>query len=163
MPIGGVAGREDILQLSDPTRVRSKEDRTLIGGGTFSCHPLSMASGLAMIKTLNEQQESIYPELARKGKKLRVGIEDAFASQNILARCTGFQSLFMTHFPLEENLSIKNASDANGRTDDNRRENELKRLLIEAGVFVMHGGGAISTAHTDEDLKKTCQAMEEAA
>lgn len=163
MPVGGVAGRADILQLADPTRFQSKGDRTLIGGGTFSCHPLTMASGLAMLNSLNEQQESIYPELARKGDKLRAGIEKAFASQGVYACCTGFGSLFMTHFPLQENLTIKNAADANDRTDVRQREIELKQSLIESGVFVMHGGGAISTAHTEEDLEKTCQAMEEAA
>jgi glutamate-1-semialdehyde 2,1-aminomutase len=111
MGIGAVAGGKDILELADPTINRSKEERTVIGGGTFSCHPLTMASGLAMLRVLEKQQESIYPELARKGDKLREGIEDAFASQGVLARCTGFGSLFMTHFPFEEDLVIKNDAD----------------------------------------------------
>jgi glutamate-1-semialdehyde aminotransferase len=35
--------------------------------------------------------------------------------------------------------------------------------MLNHGVFVIHGGGAVSTAHTDKDIEQIIAAAEEVA
>jgi len=169
MPIGAVVGRADIMELCSPTANLPESRKTLIGGGTFSCAPLCMVAGTAILRYLEENAHEIYPSLDAAGVQSRAGIEKAFARYGIPAKCTGFGSLFMTHFPkvalsgcaLEREL--KNSHTLAVDCDLEKREKELKIRLLNKGVHVMHGGGAISAAHTPSDLKMFLEKMEEIA
>jgi glutamate-1-semialdehyde 2,1-aminomutase len=168
MPIGALAGRADIMELCSPTANVPESKKTLIGGGTFSCAPLTMVAGVAMLRYLEDHAREVYPYLEAAGAKTRAGIERAFARQGIAAKCTGFGSLFMTHFPrldVEDRSTwlVKDAHFLSVDCDLEKREKELKIRLLNKGVYVMHGGGAISTAHSSEDLKMFLEKMEEVA
>ncbi|MFQ5646919.1 MAG: aspartate aminotransferase family protein, partial [bacterium] len=168
MPLGAVCGRRDIMKLADPaTADRAEGKYTVTGGGTFSCHPLAMAAGIAMLEQLIAREAEIYPKLARAGDYLRQGIEEVFADHDIWMECTGFASLFMPHFPLGkrggEQRVVKSPADAAYKTDVHKREIILKEKLLQKGIYVMHGGGAVSDAHTKEDLDSLLQALESIA
>jgi len=163
MPIGAVVGREDIMELCSPTANLPESKKTLIGGGTFSCAPLCMVAGTAMLQYLEENAHVIYPSLDAAGTRTRAGIESAFARHGIAARCTGFGSLFMTHFPKVPVEELKDSHTLAVDCDLEKREKELKIRLLNKGVHVMHGGGAISMAHTPSDLKMFVEKMEEVA
>lgn len=161
LPIGAIAARADILERCSPTL--RKEDRVLIGGGTFSCLPLAMMAGTVLIKHLERNKDQIYPSLERKGDWTRKSIEKAFAAHGIDARCSGIGSLFMTHFPLRQDIELISPNQAYFHCDVQRREVELKIRLLDRGVFVMHGGGAISIAHSWDDLNIFIERMGEVA
>lgn len=163
MPIGAVVGRSDILELCSPTAQLPESKKTLIGGGTFSCAPLCMAAGLAMLQYLEENASWVYPQLQSAGDYVRTGIEKIFIRHGIPARCTGFGSLFMTHFPKVSLKEMKDSYTLNTACDVEKREKELRLRLLNKGVYVMHGGGAISTAHTREDLNTFLERIEEVA
>ncbi|MEE8205260.1 MAG: aminotransferase class III-fold pyridoxal phosphate-dependent enzyme [Dehalococcoidales bacterium] len=163
MPLGAFAGREQIMRCANPRLYPDKWQRAAVGGGTFSCSPLAMAAGLAMLQHLKEHQATIYPHLAEAGDWLRPEIERVFAENSIEAVCSGVGSLFMTHFPQQPGLKIRSPYDAHCLTDVDKREKELKGRLLARDVYVMHGGGAISTAHQPSDLEKLVSAMREVA
>ncbi len=163
MPVAAIAGKKRVMETADFHKHPNAWERVAIGGGTFSCSPLAMAAGFSMLTYLKENQAAIYPQLAKAGNWVRENIEKAFIDNGIEAVCSGIGSLFMTHFPLKAGLEIKNAHDTNCLTDVRKREKELKARLLAKGVYVMHGGGAVSTAHSNKDLEIFVDIMREAA
>ncbi len=79
--------------------------------------------------------------------------------QGINAKCTGVGSLFQTHFPYEEDVTLRNPRDIEYLTDAKKRDEEFKLKLINKGFFVMHGGGAVSTAHTESEIDQLIEAV----
>jgi glutamate-1-semialdehyde 2,1-aminomutase len=165
--VSAVAGRAEIL---DGSRAKSKQ-RVLFEGGTFSSHPQYMRAGYVMLKYLVEHAATVYPRLALAGDLLRKRVEDVFVAEGIAARCTGYgnavirgSSLYMVNFPLKK-MEYESAEDVwNPVTSDVRlREEILKLALLTEDVHVVHGGGAISTAHEDRHLDRTVAAYAEAA
>lgn len=161
MPIGAICGREDILELASPLKERKKWDSALIGGGTFSINPLSMISGIKILSILQKDETKIYPRINAMGENARQGIENALIEQGINAKCTGIGSLFQTHFPYEKDVTLRNPRDIECLTDTKRRDKEFNLQLINKGFFVMHGGGAVSNAHTESEIDRLIEATSE--
>ncbi len=161
--IGVVGGRSDILELASP--FYKGEKKVLIGGGTFSAAPYTMRAGAEMLSYLEANNEEIYSELEKKGEYIRNKIGKFIEERNINAVVTGTASLYMIHFPFKKEDKIVYPSDIGGKTDIFKRENQFKVRLLNKGLHVMHGGGAVSTAHTFDDLdfiiEKTCETLVE--
>lgn len=149
--IGVVAGREDIFRCADASIPRAKGEGVLIGGGTFSCSPLSMLTGLAVLNHLKDHAKEIYPQLDRMGIYLRDGMEKIFSHYGLPFKVTGVASLCGVDFSGSE---AQHAGSA-------KFDHEFKIRMLNHGVYVMHGGGAISTAHTKEDLDLVLSAVNE--
>jgi glutamate-1-semialdehyde 2,1-aminomutase len=176
MPVSAVAGREDVMALAGD----GAKNRVWFNGGTFSAHPLSLRAGQVMIEYLRDHEDVIYPALAAKGDALRQGIEKAFADRGVLARCTGYSndaipggSLASVYFPERDDAECGDTRIASFRTprsaedmtdprltDIRLREQGLKLGLLLHGVNVVHGLGALSAAHTDEDLARVFEACD---
>jgi glutamate-1-semialdehyde 2,1-aminomutase len=163
MNLGLVAGRKEILDLASPTAGLPKGKGVLIGGGTFSCMIPSMIAGRAMLRFLEEHEKEVYPALEKKGQKVREGIEKTFHARGIPARCLGVGSLFTTCFPPSADTPVRNIEDVETKTDMAKREKEFRLRMLNKGVYTMYGGGAVSTAHTDEDLNRIIRAAEDVA
>lgn len=168
MPIAAVAGRADLMALIS----EKAQPRVWFNGGTYSAHPLSLLAGLTMLRYLIDNHAHIYPTLAAKGEKLRQGIERIFADRGILARCTGqggdvieASSLLGVCFPLDENSSAYSPDDLYDPTryDVTLSEQVLKIGMLLQGINVIHGLGALSLAHTDQDLERTLEAFDAVA
>lgn len=165
MPLSAVAGRADVMDLAGSTAQR----RVWFNGGTFSAHPLALLAGVTLLEYLTANEASIYPALAARADRLRDGIVAAFEGQGILARCTGHSrdgcpggSLLSIYFPRREDhvpTSAETMLDP-ALCDVTLRERVLKLGLLLEGVNVVHGLGALSTAHTDDDLNATVAACE---
>jgi glutamate-1-semialdehyde 2,1-aminomutase len=163
MNLGLVAGRKEILDLASPAAGLPKGKGVLMGGGTFSCMIPSMIAGRAMLLYLEEHEKEIYPELERRGQRVREGVEKAFQARGIPARCPGVGSLFTTCFPASKDTPLRNIEDVETKTDMSKREKEFRLRMLNRGVFTMYGGGAVSMAHTEEDLNRIIRAAEEVA
>jgi glutamate-1-semialdehyde 2,1-aminomutase len=153
LPVGAVAGKREIIEKSSPDRKVKKSERTLIGGGTFSSHPLTTAAGLAMIHHLRDHADEIYPRLEANGQKVREGIQLAMRRQGVHVGVTGVGSLFQTHFPYREGETLNSAQALNRLTDTDKREIEFRIRMLNKGVHVVHGGGALSFAHSDREIQ----------
>lgn len=163
LPVGALAGKREILEKTSPERKVNKWERILIGGGTFSSHPLTVAAGLAMVGYMKEHAEEIYPLLEAKGRKVRKGVQKAIDRAGIPVMVTGFGSLFQTHFLLQQGVKLDSPHSIHRLSDMEKREIEFRIRMLTKGVHVMHGGGALSVAHTDEDLEKIIKAAEAVA
>jgi glutamate-1-semialdehyde 2,1-aminomutase len=158
LPVGAVAGRREIIEKSAPDRKVKKSERTLVGGGTFSSHPLTAAAGLAMIHYLKDHADEIYPQLDARGQKVREGIQAAMRRHGIRVGVTGVGSLFQTHFPYREGETLNTAHAVNQLTDTDKREGEFRIRMLNNGVHVVHGGGALSFAHSEREVQRIIEA-----
>lgn len=162
-PVGAYAGRKEVLETTSPERKIKKWERTLIGGGTFSSHPFTAAAGLALLTHLRDYEEEVYPLLERKGEKIREGIQKAFDSEGVGAIVTGIGSLFQVHFPLQKGAFLDSPQSIHHLTDIEKREVEFRIRMLSKGVHVMHGGGSLSTAHSEEDIDRIIETAREVA
>ncbi len=156
-PLGAVVGPRDILALSDGTKGNPP---VLIGGGTFSCYPLSMVAGLKVLNYLKENASWLYPLLEERGKRVRAITEHILLAHGINGVVTGTGSLFAVHFPKGEVNVSSPASLA--QNEDNEKGHLFRLLLLNAGVFVVHGGGSISLRHDERVLDRYFEALSQA-
>ena len=163
LPIGALVGKKEILEKTSPEKKSAKWERILIGGGTFSAHPLTAAAGLAMLRYLKDRHKEVYPVLESKGEKVRRGVQKVLDQEGLNAVVTGIGSLFQTHFPFEKGVTLDSPHSIHRLTDIDKREIEFRVRMLTRGVHVMHGGGALSMAHSDEDIKKIINAVRKVA
>ena len=163
LPVGALVGKREILERTSPEKKRNKWERILIGGGTFSAHPLTAAAGLAMLRYLKDHREKVYPLLESKGAKVRKGVQKALDREGLNAVVTGIGSLFQTHFPFEKGVTLNSPQSIHRFTNIEKREIEFRVRMLSKGIHVMHGGGCLSTAHSNEDIKKIIEAAREVA
>lgn len=163
LPVGVVVGKREILEKTSPEKKGDKWERIVIGGGTFSFHPLTVAAGLAMLRYLRDHSEEVYPQLETKGETVRKGIQEALAREGLDAIMTGIGSLFQTNFPLQKGVTVNSPHAINRLTDVEKREVEFRIRMLTKGIHVMHGGGSLSLSHSDEDIERIIEAAREVA
>jgi glutamate-1-semialdehyde 2,1-aminomutase len=162
MPIGVVCGKKEVMELSNPVG-KTKKDRCSIGGGTFSANPLSMASGLATLVHLIGKGNGIYEKINRMGEYARESIDKVMNENGVRVKTTGMGSLFLTHFLTDKVANVKDAADVVNCDTDLQKAYHFA-LIAKYGIFFLpHKLGAISTEHSDEDIKKLVDASEELA
>lgn len=162
-PVGVLVGKREILERTSPERKSNKWERILIGGGTFSAHPFTVSAGIAMLKFLKDHSKEVYPFLEKKGERLRKDLQEAFDRESLPATVTGFASLYQVHFPFRRDVALNSPHAIHQFTDLEKREVEFKIRMLTKGVHVMHGGGSLSTAHSDEDIERIIEATREVA
>ncbi len=163
LPVGALVGKREILEKTSPEKKGNKWEKIMIGGGTFSSHPLTAAAGMAMLNYLKDHEEDIYPVIEAKGKKVRKGVRESFHREGLEAMVTGIGSLFQTHFPFQKGVALNSPHSIHRFTDTEKREVEFRIRMLMKGIHVMHGGGALSMAHSDEDIGKIIEAAQEVA
>ena len=154
-PIGGIAGKREIMERLDATKF--ERPQLCFHGGTFCANPITTTAGLTMLRQLEDG--SVIRRLNNRCTKLRRQLKEVFESRNIEVQITGEGSLFQTHFTGERIRDVRMASLANKR----RRDDYCMNLMTN-GVFFLPGKlGALSKAHTDADLDKLLSKTEEYA
>jgi glutamate-1-semialdehyde 2,1-aminomutase len=157
MPVAAVAGRGEILGLAG----RAGGRRVKFAGGTYSAHPASLIAAKTLMSYLVENEDELYPYLAEQGARTREILESAFATEGILARCTGQgneavpgSSMFLLHFPLSSDDELKGPGDwLDPAVCDVTLSHQVCSLafLLE-DLFLSRGRGAVSAAHGDSEL-----------
>lgn len=156
MPIGVMCGKKEIMEIADTTG-KKKSERSYIGGGTFSANPMSMTAGFATLTELKKSKNIIYPKLNALGSFAREELSKLFEDRTII---TGKGSLFMTHFTKNGITEITNSAQA-ARCDVELLHRYHFKMIAQDGIFFLPGKlGAISNAHTKEDIKKMILASE---
>lgn len=145
-PIGAIAGRKEIMERMDP--LLFERPKFSFHGGTFTANPVTLSAGLEMLRTLEDGR--IIDRLNSEGEKIQRELEDIFERGKVDAKvsCTG--SLFHVHFTKEDvnNTPAVQAADRKKLTD-------YHMSLINNGVFFLpNKNGAVSNAHSREDLEK---------
>ena len=168
MPVAAVAGRAEVMRIAG----REGGRRVRFDGGTYSAHASSLMAGKLMLTYLIEHEDEVYPRLAGLGHQARTCLERIFADQGILVRCTGHpneavkgSSLGGLHFLTDPDALLDSPDVVNdpARSQITVREQILKLAFLLEDVYIMHGLGALSTAHTEQDLNRLCTACERVA
>jgi glutamate-1-semialdehyde 2,1-aminomutase len=123
---------------------------------------MSSIAGLATIEFLEKNADQVYGKINRLGEEARKGIDKALIGlKGLNAKTTGIGSLLLTHF-LKEGEDVKSPRDRL-KTDLEAQRN-FYIALITHGVFFLPGhAGAISYAHTEEEIKHLIEAVEKIA
>jgi glutamate-1-semialdehyde 2,1-aminomutase len=155
MPMGAYGGREDVMSLAAP----GAPGGCWVGGGTFSCHPLSMVAGLATLEELRARRDQ-YQALNARGDRFRQRVNELFESQKVTAIATGTGSMVFLHW-LQHALDDGPITGGKlGAATDGVRMSRLQARLLENGIFGYHGLGGLSFAHRSIDLRRTLLALE---
>ncbi len=168
MPVAAVTGRADVLRLAGS----AGGGRVKFSGGTYSAHPASMLAAKTALQHLAEHEAEIYPRLATLGDKMRRTLESAFRDEGIFARCSGYgndvvpgSSLAYLHFPYHEDTVLDRPEHSADPAicDVELTKHVLQLALLLENVYLVHGHGALSTAHTEADILFLDQACRRAA
>jgi glutamate-1-semialdehyde 2,1-aminomutase len=166
MPVAAVAGRADVLALAG----RGKGVK--FSGGTYSCHPASLLAAKTMMGWLAAHEAEVYPALAKTGEAARRAVESAFASEGIIANCTGDagdvlpgSSVGSVNFPYKADAPLRSPDETKNPEicDVTLTDKVLQLALLLEDVHVVHGLGAVSAAHTLEDVSRLGEACRRAA
>ncbi len=170
MPLSAVAGKNEVMELCGTEA--KKEERVKFEGGTFSAHPSSLVAGLAFVKYLIANGEKIYPRIGEYGETVRQEIEKIFRAYGFNVRCTGdglpvahHSSIVGVHFLRGDCNKVESPEQVwNPRICDiEMREKIFKLAMIQEGFNVFHGFGAISFAHSKQEIQAALDAVERIA
>jgi len=145
-PIGAVAGLREVMERMDP--LLYERPRFSFHGGTFSGNPVTMTAGLTTLRMLEDGR--LINRLNKRGSYVRQQLSDIFGRKGLSVQVTGVGSLFHTHFTSEKVREPNAVFRA-----DRQMLAKYHAYLLERGVFFLPGKmGALSTAHTKDDIEK---------
>ncbi|PAV27696.1 glutamate-1-semialdehyde-2,1-aminomutase [Virgibacillus profundi] len=150
LPVGAYGGKREIMENVAPAG-------TIYQAGTLSGNPLAMTAGY---ETLSALEQSSYDELNSKLEKLMDGFKQAAKDFDIPLHINRAGSMFGVFFTNEEVINFETAQKSNLDYFA-----QYYRAMIDEGVFLppsQFEGLFLSTAHTDEDITKTIQAIRNA-
>lgn len=151
-PVAAYGGKAAIMDLL--------ADGTVFRAGTVNANRVAMGAAFATLEILEEDNGKVYDDVYRKGEKLMRGMEEIFNRNQIQAILTGFGIMFQIHFtPLSR---IRNYSDFCQSNKDIFMD--FRNRMLTRGIFIRpsHFGELyMSAAHTDKDIDKTLEAMDE--
>ena len=168
MPVSAVAGRAEVMGWVG----RSEGNRVRFSGGTYSAHPASLLAAKTLMSYLAKHETEVYPYLGDLGEKVRQVMVRAFREEGIYTQCTGHDdevlpgsSLFMLHFPYEEDAQLNGPVDWLDPSvcDITLGHQVLDLALLLEDIFLLHSHGAVSTAHTEQDVEFLAEACRRVA
>ena len=140
LPVGAYGGRTYLMQMIAPSG-------PVYQAGTLSGNPLSMAAGLATLRTM---PAAGFGALEERGRQLAEGLEGAAKSAGVpllVQRVGSMLTPFFTETP------VRNFDDA--KRSDTSRYAEFFHAMLERGVYVppsQFEAAFVSLAHTTEDI-----------
>lgn len=149
LPIGAYGGKKSIMEKVAPLGPAYQ-------AGTMAGNPASMAAGIACLEVL--RQPGVYEELDRLGSRLEAGIREINTRFNfpiVLNRLKGAMTLYFSDH------AVKNYEDA--KATDGERFGQFFKAMLQNGVNLApskYEAWFLTTAHTDEDVDRTLEAVE---
>ncbi len=147
--LSAVVGKSEWMDLISHGKV--------VHAGTYNSNPVVIAAGLATVRYLKENQETLYPWLYRLGDLLREGLGRSFSKAQIPALVGG-------QGPVVQ-VSLTDATTLQNYRDWVRRDvatyQKLVTRLVDAGVrTITRGTWYLSSAHTEDDVAITLKGVE---
>lgn len=149
LPIGGYGGRQDIMEHVAPLGPAYQ-------AGTMAGNPLSMKAGIALLEVL--EQEGVYEELDRLGKRLEDGLNELIEKHNITATVNRVYGALTLYFTDEKVTNYDQAEAA-----DAEAFSEFFNHMLRQGINLAPSkfeAWFLTTEHTDEDIDKTLEAAD---
>jgi glutamate-1-semialdehyde 2,1-aminomutase len=151
--LAAVAGKRDLLELSNPRR-KGTPAYTYISG-TLNGNPVAATAGLATLGEL--EQPGVYKRLQAAGEQMRAGLRAAASNFGIRAQVLGagpLANIYFTPEPIDDYRSLLQA--------DSGMTQKLTREMLKRGVMANFAAKMyMSLVHSDEDIGQTLQAVED--
>lgn len=141
MPVGAYGGRKEIMDFVAPAG-------PVYQAGTLSGNPIAMAAGLAMLRHLNENAATIYPELNRISDKLVNGTKKNLQELGLNFTVNQVGSMFGMFFTSQPVTDFTSA-----KTSDLALFGRYFNSMLQKGVYLapsQYETLFVSTAITDE-------------
>jgi len=151
LPVGAIACSKDMVTIAQKT------DDGFSAAGTFSGNPLTLTTGAATLKYLQENGD-IYPDMMAKGEFLRNGFNEYCTSKGYPFCMTGIGSMFQIHAKTDLPVIPR---DLLGQDEDALGELQLYFRLNNILLPWMHLA-FFSAAHTQENLEEMLTAFKAA-
>ncbi len=151
LPVGAYGGRKDIMQMIAPLG-------PVYQAGTLSGNPLAMTAGIETLKILS--QPEAYKQLEERASLLGKGIADAAARAGIAVQLPRVGSALTIFFCSESVLNYEVAKRA-----DTKLYSRFFQQMLAGGIYwppSQFEAAFVSTAHTDEDIHTTLEAVAKA-
>ena len=151
LPVGAYGGRAEVMQQVAPLG-------PMYQAGTLSGNPLAVAAGVATLTEL--QRPGVYEQLEATAARLIDGVSAAFASAEIPSTVNRVASMFTGFFnpgPVSALAQVEQS--------DTAAYGRYMHALLERGVYIAPSqfeAGFVSIAHTDADIDRTIEIVEEA-
>jgi glutamate-1-semialdehyde 2,1-aminomutase len=163
LPVGAYGGRQDVMDFVAPVG-------PVYQAGTLSGNPLAVAAGIATLKQL--KREGTYLQLEERSAKLARGILQAAVETGIPVLANRVGSMFTLFFspisslkPAEPGISRSVINWTTAKQSDTNRFARFFWALLENGIYTAPSqfeAAFLSTAHTDEDIDVTLDAVRKA-
>lgn len=150
MPIGAVGGRAEVMDCLAPVG-------SVYQAGTLSGNPVSVACGLATLRTVQELNP--YDGLRAQTEKLEKAVKEASSKAGIPVQVHGIGSMYSFFF---SEKPVRNFADALGIDTD--LFGRLFHALLERGVYLppsAYEASFPSIAHDDAVINQTVNALHE--
>lgn len=152
-PLAAIGGRADIMALFDSKAV--SEDKFVVQIGTLSGNPVAAAAGVATLELLREPDA--FDRLFATGQRLMGSLDEILKKNGIHAVISGLPPLFDVVF------TDGPVTDYRGTFRGNKdMMKTLNALLLERGILKGDSKYYVSLALTEDDIKQTIDAWEDA-
>jgi glutamate-1-semialdehyde 2,1-aminomutase len=149
--LSAVAGKAEWMDLISSGKV--------VHAGTYNSNPVVIAAGLATVRHLMENRETLYARLYQLGDRLRDGLRSSFSKAGLPALIGGLGPVVQVS--LTEAPILRDYRDWIRR--DTATYQRLVARLVPLGVrTITRGTWYLSTAHTEEDVQSTLEKADSA-
>jgi glutamate-1-semialdehyde 2,1-aminomutase len=152
LPVGAYGGRAEIMQMVAPLG-------PVYQAGTLSGNPLAMAAGMATVCHLKKHPE-IYKQLGERANTFVHGVLEAAKKKGVGLTANRVGSMFTWFFQKSEVRDWDTTSKSNTQAFGN-----FYRKMLDAGIYLppsQYEAAFLSSAHSDDDIKTTICAAENA-
>jgi len=150
MPIGGVGGRREVMDVLAPSGA-------VYQAGTLAGNPISTAAGVATLSRLKSNQP--YDYIRQYADDLSGQLAELFSSHDVPVEVNRVESLFTIFFSATPVVDFESA-----KRSDMETYARLFHLTLNRGVFIPPSGFEawfVSVAHSGEHLNQTLGAVRE--
>jgi len=151
LPVGAYGGRAEIMEMIAPLG-------PVYQAGTLSGNPLAMAAGLTTLRHLKQHPE-IYQQLERRSAVLVHGVLDAAKQKGVALTANRVGSMWTWFFQPGEVRDWDTAAKS-----DTQAFARFYRGMLDRGIYLppsQYEALFVSSAHTEEDVRKTIAAAAE--
>lgn len=152
-PMSVLCGKQEYME-----RFHTKKDGDVAFGGTYNSHAASLAAASETMRLLEDLD--FHPKATEQSEEISAALSDLIEDIGIDAHVRNFGPVFLTYFadpPIED-------------YEDTFRHNTEQYMayrweMVERGVLMVPKNvrrNYLTASHTDEDVRKTIEAAEEA-
>ena len=151
MPVGAYGGRREVMETVAPVG-------DVYQAGTLSGNPVAMRAGITQLQILRDNPD-IYDRLEKNGEFFRAQLREILSRHNLPYKVNGIGSLTCLYFAEDEVVAYQSA-----QKSDTEAYADYFRFMIDRGNYLgpsQFEACFLSSAHTEEQLKKTLADVEE--